>query len=78
MELKAHIFREYDIRGIVGQDLDPEVTRQVGHAYGSVLVETLQGRGRVVVGQDNRPSSPGLADGLMGGLKPSEGHKTLK
>ena len=27
MDLATHIFREYDIRGIVGTDLDPEVTR---------------------------------------------------
>ncbi|MFH1765159.1 MAG: phosphomannomutase/phosphoglucomutase [Gemmatimonadota bacterium] len=69
MELARRIFREYDIRGIVGADLDPEVTRLVGRAYGSVLRETLGGTGaRVAVGQDNRPHSPGLAQGLMEGL----------
>jgi len=70
MNLASHIFREYDIRGIVGTDLDPEVTRLVGKAYGSVLREALGGTGgRVVVGQDNRPHSPGLAQGLMEGLQ---------
>ena len=69
MTLAAHIFREYDIRGIVGVDLDPEVTHLVGRAYGSVLRETLGGTGgRVAVGQDNRPHSPALAQGLMEGL----------
>ncbi len=69
MDLATHIFREYDIRGIVGTDLDPEVTRLVGKAYGSALRESLGGAsGTVVVGQDNRPHSPMLADGLMEGL----------
>ncbi|NNM06652.1 MAG: phosphomannomutase/phosphoglucomutase [Gemmatimonadetes bacterium] len=69
MALATHIFREYDIRGIVDRDLDQEVTRLVGRAYGSVLEET-QGGGpaRVAVGQDNRPHSPRLAEGLMDGL----------
>jgi phosphomannomutase / phosphoglucomutase len=69
MELASHIFRQYDIRGIVGRDLDPEVTRQVGRAYGSILREALGGgEARVVVGQDNRPHSPDLAEGLIAGL----------
>ena len=33
--MKSHIFRQYDIRGIVGEDLDPEVTEAVGRAFGS-------------------------------------------
>jgi phosphomannomutase/phosphoglucomutase len=69
MDLATHIFREYDIRGIVGKDLDPSVTRLVGKAYGSALRDALGGAsGRVVVGQDNRPHSPDLANGLMEGL----------
>jgi phosphomannomutase/phosphoglucomutase len=69
MELATHIFREYDIRGIVDRDLSPEVTRLVGQAYGSVLMETLDGGpARVAVGQDNRPHSPVLAQALMEGL----------
>jgi phosphomannomutase / phosphoglucomutase len=69
MDLASHIFRQYDIRGIVGKDLDAGVTRQVGKAYGSILREAVGERGaRVVVGQDNRPHSPELAEGLIRGL----------
>lgn len=69
MELATHIFREYDIRGIVDRDLTPDVTRLVGKAFGTVLRETLGGPpGRVAVGEDNRPHSPILAQGLMEGL----------
>ena len=70
MELATHIFREYDIRGIVHNDLNPEVTRLVGRAYGSALRDTVDKPiPKVVVGQDNRPHSPDLADGLIEGLR---------
>lgn len=69
MDLSAHIFREYDIRGIVGEDLDPQVTRQVGRAYASVVRETVGDGATVVVGRDNRPHSPRLSAGLVEGLR---------
>jgi len=68
MDLSAHIFREYDIRGIVGEELDPQVTLQVGRAFASVLRETVGDQPTVVVGMDNRPHSPDLAAGLIEGL----------
>ncbi len=69
MRIPEHIFREYDIRGIVGEDLDPGVAEAVGRAYASELRARLPGsRPRVVVGADNRPSSPAMRDGFMRGL----------
>ncbi len=77
MELQPHIFREYDIRGIVGEDLDAGVARQVGRAYGSVLRERTGERSPLVVtGRDNRPSSPDLAAGLREGLE-AAGARTI-
>ena len=69
MDLSPHIFREYDIRGIVGQDLDPHVCRQVGRAFASVLRETVGDDPTIVVGRDNRPHSPLLSGGLIEGLR---------
>ena len=70
MALAAHIFREYDIRGIVGRDFGPEVSEPVGRAYGSVIREqTGKERPRVVVGRDNRPSSPELGQALVRGIR---------
>lgn len=69
MDLSPHIFREYDIRGIVGQDLDPHVCRQVGRAFASVLRETVGDDPTIVVGMDNRPHSPLLSGGLIEGLR---------
>jgi phosphomannomutase / phosphoglucomutase len=70
MELKTHIFREYDIRGIVGDDLTDAVAEAIGRAYGSELRAELGGSGLVVaVGRDNRPSSESLAAGVVRGLR---------
>lgn len=57
--LNREIFREYDIRGIVGRDLTPETVRVLGRAYGSFLRE--RGISSAVVGYDPRPSSQGFA-----------------
>ena len=35
MKIKTHIFREYDIRGIVAQDLSGDVAELIGRAFGS-------------------------------------------
>ena len=70
MTLAAHIFREYDIRGIVGRDLGAETTEPVGRAYASLLKEqTRKRQPRVVVGRDNRPSSPELTQALVEGMR---------
>ena len=67
MNVSSTIFREYDIRGIVGDDLTVEVTEAVGRAYATRLRRTVD-RPVVAVGYDNRPSSPELADALAAGL----------
>jgi phosphomannomutase len=57
-------FKAYDVRGIVGRDLTPEIAFRIGAAF----AETLQAK-RIVLGRDCRPSSPSLskatAEGLM-------------
>ncbi len=66
----SHIFRQYDIRGIVGKDLDADVTEKVGRAFAShVRAETKLDGPSVVVGYDNRDSSPDLAAALIRGLR---------
>ena len=37
MELKPEIFRSYDIRGIVGKDIDTDVANILGKAFGSYI-----------------------------------------
>ena len=61
------IFRAYDIRGIVGQSLDPGVAELIGHAIGSLMHE--KGLVDIVVGRDGRLSGPDLVNGLLTGLR---------
>jgi phosphomannomutase/phosphoglucomutase len=66
VDINPKIFREYDIRGIVGQDLDETVVETLGRAMGTFFL----GRGQkdVAVGRDCRLSSPGFAAALIRGL----------
>lgn len=66
MQIHDGIFREYDIRGVVGDDLTEEAAELVGRAFGTELAD--RENPRVVVGQDNRPSSPMLSAALCRGL----------
>src|SRR5690349_20764810 len=65
--LNPHIFRAYDVRGRVGSDINPEVFRLVGRAYGS-LIHGNGGR-TIAVGQDNRESSAALKSGFVDGVR---------
>jgi phosphomannomutase/phosphoglucomutase len=63
--LPPEIFKAYDIRGIVGRTLTPDVVRVVGQALGSLAAE--RGRDTIAVGRDGRLSGPELL------AAPSEG-----
>jgi phosphomannomutase/phosphoglucomutase len=65
--LNPHIFRAYDVRGRVGEDINADVFRRVGRAY-ATLVRRRGGR-RVAVGQDNRLSSAELKAGFVEGVR---------
>ncbi|HFC96839.1 MAG TPA: phosphomannomutase/phosphoglucomutase [Thermosulfurimonas dismutans] len=64
--MSPFIFREYDIRGKVGEDFTPEVVRAIGRAYGTVI--RRRGGKRVVCGRDGRLSSPELQKALIEGI----------
>ena len=67
MTVSNAIFRQYDIRGIVGQDLTTEAAYAVGAAY-ATYVRRHGTNGAVAVGRDNRPSGKSLRDTLVRGL----------
>ena len=56
--LDANIFREYDIRGIVGRQLTDETVAVIGKAIGTYLRQ--HGAKRIAIGYDARESSPGF------------------
>ena len=67
MTIASGIFRQYDVRGIVGRDLTAEVAHALGGAYAALLKERGVS-GEVAVGRDNRPSGTMLRDALVQGL----------
>jgi phosphomannomutase/phosphoglucomutase len=65
MTIPPEIFREYDIRGVVGTELTPAVATSIGRAYAATLAAP---GGPVVLGRDNRDHSPRLAEAVADGL----------
>jgi phosphomannomutase len=67
LPLIPQIFREYDIRGVVGQELDVGTATTVGRTFATLV--TAAGGKRVVLGYDGRLSSPSLAQACIAGLR---------
>jgi phosphomannomutase/phosphoglucomutase len=60
------IFREYDIRGLVPDDLNKDTAYTLGLSIGTYYHNN--GAGRIALGRDCRLSSPELRDALIKGL----------
>jgi phosphomannomutase / phosphoglucomutase len=71
MTLNEHIFREYDIRGVVVEDLTGDVPEWIGRGFATALIAAHAETGplSVVVGHDNRPSSSVLTGKVIDGLR---------
>lgn len=65
----ASIFRAYDIRGIVDEELTPDTIYTIGLAIGSE--NRAQGENKVIVARDGRLSGPILIKALSAGLQAS-------
>ena len=66
MKINPHIFRGYDLRGIVNEDLNPKIVEHIGKAYGTYMKrrDVLQ----AVVARDSRATSPEYSDAFINGL----------
>ncbi len=69
MNLPKEIFKAYDIRGIVGKTLTPEIVESIGRAIGSEAAARKQSG--IVIGYDGRLSGPELAAALARGIRKS-------
>jgi phosphomannomutase/phosphoglucomutase len=65
--LPPEIFKAYDIRGIVGRTLTPDVVQKIGQALGSLAREHR--RDTIAVGRDGRLSGPELIAALSNGIR---------
>ncbi len=59
----SRIFKSYDVRGVVPEELDPARARRIGVAFAEFAAAPL-----VAVGHDCRRSSPELAEALVSGI----------
>ena len=66
MKLPQEIFRTYDIRGVVGSSLTPDIVRAIGQALGSLGRE--RNAPTFAVCRDGRLSGPELSAALIDGL----------
>ena len=69
MNLNKYMFREYDIRGVYGKDINEEVSYLIGKAFATKLIEL--GHKKTIVGHDNRHSSPIISKNLIKGITES-------
>ncbi|HEY0665103.1 MAG TPA: phosphomannomutase/phosphoglucomutase [Gallionella sp.] len=67
--LPKEIFKAYDVRGIVGKSLTPDVVEAIGHAIGSEA--TARGQHTIAIGRDGRLSGPELIAALARGIRKS-------
>ncbi|WP_334107167.1 phosphomannomutase/phosphoglucomutase [Methylobacillus sp.] len=69
MAAPKEIFKAYDIRGIVGKTLTPDMVEAIGHAIGSEAA--LREQKSICIGYDGRLSGPELAAALSRGIRKS-------
>ncbi len=67
--LPKEIFKAYDIRGIVGKSLTPEIIEAIGHAIGSEAV--ARSHHSIVIGRDGRLSGVEFTAALARGIQKS-------
>lgn len=67
MKVNPNIFRGYDLRGLVGTDLTPELAVHLGKAYGTYLRRS--GKSKALVGRDCRETGPEYAEKITEGLR---------
>ncbi len=60
------IFREYDIRGIVGEEISEQDAQSIGRSYGTLLVN--QNKKKVSVGRDCRNTSDAFSRAFIQGI----------
>ena len=65
--MSASIFKAYDVRGLVDNEITPDFTFATGAAFARFLKGERE-PGTVVIGEDMRPSSPTLADAFSAGI----------
>ena len=68
MEPLGGLFKSYDIRGIVGEQIYPEICYQIGKAFASLMAEEDANLKKILIGHDMRPSADALVPAFIEGV----------
>jgi phosphomannomutase len=67
------LIKAYDVRGVVGEQLNAEVVEQIGASFARLVRGTTNSKGEtvtsVVIGHDMRDSSPSLSQSFADGVR---------
>ncbi|MBI3378804.1 MAG: phosphomannomutase/phosphoglucomutase [Nitrospirae bacterium] len=66
--INEDIFREYDVRGVAGRDIDRDVAVSIGKSFARLLTASNSNAKCVSVGRDVRLSSNDLSSGIIEGI----------
>jgi len=73
MNVPATIFRQYDIRGTVGDQLTADLARAIGQAFVALGAGSAWRGAHASRGRDNRPSGAELAAAVLDGIRRAGG-----
>ena len=68
MEPLGGLFKSYDIRGIVGEQICPQICYQIGKAFASLMAEEDASLEKILIGHDMRPSADALVPAFIEGV----------
>ncbi|MGC0364914.1 phosphomannomutase [Rhodococcus sp. 27YEA15] len=67
-ESVAAIIKAYDVRGVVGEQIDDDFVRDVGASFARLVRDEAGAATKVVIGHDMRASSPSLSEAFADGV----------
>ena len=68
MEPLGGLFKSYDIRGIVGEQIYPQICYQIGKAFASLMAEEDASLEKILIGHEMRPSADTLVPAFIEGV----------
>ena len=75
-EVLDRIFKAYDIRGLVDEEITEDIAFAIGSSFALFLMKERE-PATVVIGEDMRPSSPLLAEAFADGVN-SQGFDAIR
>ncbi|MEK7575841.1 MAG: hypothetical protein AAB491_02010 [Patescibacteria group bacterium] len=68
MKIDESIFKEYDVRGLYPKEINEKTAYEIGRMFCAFLKLNQSTGGKIVIGHDNRTSSPKLSRAFISGI----------